>query len=1130
MASTTSSSSLAAAFIPNNNTHNAGNSLESNSAGPSSSFSFAPPPSSRNCVQDFIPLPDPHQQHQHYHQRPNSSPSSSTTSSYHHNQQHHHHHHIAHANYQHQALDQSVNFRIPVYRGNGQPSVQAQQPKQLSLAAPQQQQAAPISLYSSNHLVSPGGPDRTASANSPLRFAMSRSSSMTNMPSRPSYGPPGPNMENRQPQSYQTGLAALGGNNFAARLYSDAVDIGGPSQSVFHDSRYANIGGYPIHNDGYASSVGGELNGSEADFDQLLAMSKAQADVAGDANLFACPHCDKRYTGKHARSIWRRHLQDKHNIPLSIQPRRTRWDGDANRPKNAEERRARMLESKRRWARKKRMQEKMGNASGSQNLEEEDGGGGGDDGDSSFNYDTSFGSDVDTKPPMGFAVKAESMATPLNPSNVDANMFGAGADSQSSAAAMPPSQGGGPWASSPIRRGSHPNPSCYNDPQNPFKRQAVDKHGPLATNATPVHSFSSLYPTPPSVGSSQLAGTSAYSSSSCSSPMRKVPSATEPHGLPMSLPLLSPPRSNERHAALVDATHAKAGSTLDYTTAQSDQQATSSSSSNLNQRAESGLSGGVTSTPRSTLIAMIPDSAGKTLPQPPSLGKKYDQQEAASMLLALRSNSNSPTEAESTEGRKRRLEQVHGGWDTPNRSIALARSRSDHAALAALSRPGPSPRSLSSANLPTIGGASGEGESTPSLPRMMRRGSEPNSSPSRDRGKNARNSRPLSMERPERALAGDGSPTPAPRAYTTSSKSSAPPSSSKLLDLSTPGPGSRTSSNPFSLDKHKISPFETKRTLPLSSRDRQFDAFGGELLSPGSSPPTLGATLGLSGLSPVGPSKMEKMGSSDSFKSSELGPRLPPLVSTPVRPVDSLSAIRGSANGLEHADGNGSEDKENQRPSTKSGSSLGEGKGLLHGQESSNRLAVSTPFSKLGSSNLSSIKPPSTLARNLGTNSIGRPTPIKTDQFSSPQHLNLTESLGLAPHSATRGSVYSSLYGASLGMTPSVGANLGLGSNLSLGLTSAFNTPLGAWPDSVRKPKHSGGNGIDGDDEDEDEDDEEDPEDRENKGKGKRSGPSSRMFGNDETPSKPSGTYRKSGATTTKVKPLTLSLTANAQT
>lgn len=100
-------------------------------------------------------------------------------------------------------------------------------------------------------------------------------------------------------------------------------------------------------------------HGRDANMDELLALSRqAQLEAGGNLNLFVCPHCEKRYVGKHARSIWRRHLQDKHNIPLSVQPRRTRWDRDANRPRNAEERRERMLESKRRWARKKREQDR----------------------------------------------------------------------------------------------------------------------------------------------------------------------------------------------------------------------------------------------------------------------------------------------------------------------------------------------------------------------------------------------------------------------------------------------------------------------------------------------------------------------------------------------------------------------------------------------------------------------------------------------------------------------------------------------------------------------------------------------------------------------------------------------------
>lgn len=57
-----------------------------------------------------------------------------------------------------------------------------------------------------------------------------------------------------------------------------------------------------------------------------------------------CMECGKVYRGKNSRSILRRHLKDKHRVEL---PRGTRWDNDPNRPKNDEERRQRMLESKR---------------------------------------------------------------------------------------------------------------------------------------------------------------------------------------------------------------------------------------------------------------------------------------------------------------------------------------------------------------------------------------------------------------------------------------------------------------------------------------------------------------------------------------------------------------------------------------------------------------------------------------------------------------------------------------------------------------------------------------------------------------------------------------------------------------
>lgn len=42
--------------------------------------------------------------------------------------------------------------------------------------------------------------------------------------------------------------------------------------------------------------------------------------------MYTCRACRKTYDGKNARSVARRHLQDKHGIPLGRQARRTRWD------------------------------------------------------------------------------------------------------------------------------------------------------------------------------------------------------------------------------------------------------------------------------------------------------------------------------------------------------------------------------------------------------------------------------------------------------------------------------------------------------------------------------------------------------------------------------------------------------------------------------------------------------------------------------------------------------------------------------------------------------------------------------------------------------------------------------------
>jgi len=42
--------------------------------------------------------------------------------------------------------------------------------------------------------------------------------------------------------------------------------------------------------------------------------------------MYTCRVCSKTYDGRNARSVARRHLQDKHGVKLALQKRRTRWD------------------------------------------------------------------------------------------------------------------------------------------------------------------------------------------------------------------------------------------------------------------------------------------------------------------------------------------------------------------------------------------------------------------------------------------------------------------------------------------------------------------------------------------------------------------------------------------------------------------------------------------------------------------------------------------------------------------------------------------------------------------------------------------------------------------------------------
>ncbi|ORY21992.1 hypothetical protein BCR39DRAFT_562480 [Naematelia encephala] len=77
--------------------------------------------------------------------------------------------------------------------------------------------------------------------------------------------------------------------------------------------------------------------------------------------MYTCRLCRKTYDGKNARSVARRHLQDKHGVPLALQKRRSRWDGEPDRPKDAVEVRERTLQSKRNWAAKNRPSRRLEN-------------------------------------------------------------------------------------------------------------------------------------------------------------------------------------------------------------------------------------------------------------------------------------------------------------------------------------------------------------------------------------------------------------------------------------------------------------------------------------------------------------------------------------------------------------------------------------------------------------------------------------------------------------------------------------------------------------------------------------------------------------------------------------------------
>ena len=114
----------------------------------------------------------------------------------------------------------------------------------------------------------------------------------------------------------------------AGHDYPVASTSAGPEGSVTGGGGGSSAGSFLGENEG-----SNEQNLSLADMpsaNQYSTVSQIEATPLTDPQtgeaIFPCPFCEKSYGGKHGRSIWRRHLSNKHGIPLHVQPRKTRWD------------------------------------------------------------------------------------------------------------------------------------------------------------------------------------------------------------------------------------------------------------------------------------------------------------------------------------------------------------------------------------------------------------------------------------------------------------------------------------------------------------------------------------------------------------------------------------------------------------------------------------------------------------------------------------------------------------------------------------------------------------------------------------------------------------------------------------
>ncbi|CAD6580531.1 MAG: hypothetical protein CYPHOPRED_001251 [Cyphobasidiales sp. Tagirdzhanova-0007] len=182
-------------------------------------------------------------------------------------------------------------------------------------------------------------------------------------------------------QSYPTYPAI---NTWQHHFYHNGPVEKGPHTQQHHSDSYA-VASTSQLPEGSPSILSYENEAEEAKLvlsGAFSSVSQVEAQPYMDEQtrdwIYPCPFCKKGYGGKHGRSIWRRHLSNKHEIPLNVQPRKTRWDNgvfrnphsdhyksnsglvnaDTNRPKDEAERHRRTLESKRRWAAKNRAEKR----------------------------------------------------------------------------------------------------------------------------------------------------------------------------------------------------------------------------------------------------------------------------------------------------------------------------------------------------------------------------------------------------------------------------------------------------------------------------------------------------------------------------------------------------------------------------------------------------------------------------------------------------------------------------------------------------------------------------------------------------------------------------------------------------